>query len=120
MAESPTIAITQSARATSLRQEAIEKLPNGREFTDVVNQVGGANVETNRYTGNISIDGAETTDLVFGTDAGGKLLFWHGWSDPALSALATIDYYEAVEAADPEVRGDTTDASSFSCQAPDS
>ncbi len=54
MAESPTIAITQSARATSLRQEAIEKLPNGREFTDVVNQVGGANIENNRYTGNIA------------------------------------------------------------------
>ena len=81
MAESPTIAITQSARATSLRQEDIEKLPNGREFTDVVNQVGGANIENNRFNGQISIDGAsgaenrfiidgaETTDLVFGASA---------------------------------------------------
>ena len=47
---------------------------------------------------------ATETDLSRLRDAGGKLLFWHGWSDPALSALATIDYYEAVEAGDPEVR----------------
>lgn len=79
VAESPTIAITQSARATSLRQEDIERLPNGREFTDVVNQVGGANIETDRFDGQISIDGAsgtenrflidgaETTDTIFGS-----------------------------------------------------
>ena len=48
---------------------------------------------------------ATDTDLSRLRDAGGKLLFWHGWSDPALSALATIDYYEAVEAADSGVRG---------------
>ena len=47
---------------------------------------------------------ATETDLSQLRDAGGKLLFWHGWSDPALSALATIDYYEAVEAADADVR----------------
>jgi feruloyl esterase len=44
------------------------------------------------------------TDLMDLRDAGGKLLFWHGWSDPALTALGMIDYYEAVEAADPDVR----------------
>ena len=27
---------------------------------------------------------------------GGKLLVYHGWSDPALSALATVGYYEEV------------------------
>ncbi len=47
---------------------------------------------------------ATATDLSGLRDAGGKLLFWHGWSDPALTALGTIDYYEAVEAADPGVR----------------
>ena len=31
---------------------------------------------------------------------GGKLLLWHGWSDPALSALATTKYYEQVQALD--------------------
>ncbi len=29
---------------------------------------------------------------------------WHGWADPALSALASIDYFEAVEAVDPDAQ----------------
>jgi len=29
---------------------------------------------------------------------GGKLLLFHGWNDPALSAYETIDYYESVRA----------------------
>ncbi len=29
-------------------------------------------------------------------DRGGKLLVYHGWSDPDISALASIDYYEDV------------------------
>jgi hypothetical protein len=32
---------------------------------------------------------------------GGKLILAHGWSDPALSPLATISYYESVRARDP-------------------
>ncbi len=44
------------------------------------------------------------TDLSGLRDSGGKLLFWHGWSDPALTALGTIGYYEAVQAGDPHVR----------------
>jgi feruloyl esterase len=32
---------------------------------------------------------------------GGKLILWHGWSDAALPAEATIDYYEDVLAHDP-------------------
>jgi feruloyl esterase len=47
---------------------------------------------------------ATETDLSALRDAGGKLLFWQGWSDPALTALAMIEYYEAVEARDPDVR----------------
>ena len=47
---------------------------------------------------------ARDTDLSGLRVAGGKLLFWHGWSDPALTALGTIDYYEAVQAGDPNVR----------------
>lgn len=34
----------------------------------------------------------------------GKLILWHGWSDPALSALGSIAYYERVAAGDPGVR----------------
>ena len=33
----------------------------------------------------------------------GKIIFYHGWNDPALSALSTIDYYNAVKAADPAI-----------------
>lgn len=38
--------------------------------------------------------------------AGGKLLLYHGWSDAALSALATIDYVDATYARDPSARDD--------------
>jgi hypothetical protein len=31
---------------------------------------------------------------------GHKLILWHGWSDPALTALGTIKYYEQVQARD--------------------
>ncbi len=34
----------------------------------------------------------------------GKLLIWHGWSDPALSALGTIKYVDQVTARDPASR----------------
>jgi len=53
-------------------------------------------------------DAAQTASLLNATDpnldafkaSGGKLLLWHGWSDPALSALATTKYYEQVQARD--------------------
>lgn len=34
----------------------------------------------------------------------GKLIIWHGWSDPALSALGTIQYVDAVRSRDPASR----------------
>ena len=37
---------------------------------------------------------------------GGKLLIYHGWSDAALSALASIEYVEAVYARDESARDD--------------
>ena len=40
---------------------------------------------------------AKDSDLSEFRDGGGKMIFWHGWSDPALSALATIDYFEALQ-----------------------
>ncbi len=33
-----------------------------------------------------------------------KLILWHGWADAALTALASVDYYEAASARDPETR----------------
>ena len=35
---------------------------------------------------------------------GGKVVIWHGWSDPALTALGSTKYYEQVEARDPAIR----------------
>ena len=39
---------------------------------------------------------ATNPDLKGLQSRGGKLILYHGWSDPALSPLATIDYYESV------------------------
>jgi feruloyl esterase len=51
-----------------------------------------------------SILNATATDLTDFDSHGGKLILWHGWSDSALTAHATIDYYEQVESRDPAVR----------------
>ena len=46
---------------------------------------------------------ATSTDYSGFKDHKGKIIFWHGWNDPALSALATIGHYNAVKAADPDI-----------------
>jgi feruloyl esterase len=33
-----------------------------------------------------------------------KLILWHGWSDPALTSLASTKYYQQAEASDPKIR----------------
>jgi len=58
VAESPLIDVKQSARATSLRGEDIDKMPKGRDFASLVTQAIGVNQETAKLNG-ISIDGAE-------------------------------------------------------------
>ena len=79
VAESPLIAITQSARSTSIRAEEIDKMPKGRDFVTLVTQVPGANMEAKSGTNAIMIDGssggenrwiidgAESTDMVHGS-----------------------------------------------------
>ena len=78
-AESPIIDTKQSARNTNITSETFEKLPKGRDFSTVVTQAPGANLETR--SGGISIDGssasenrwiidgAETTNVNQGTSA---------------------------------------------------
>ncbi len=78
VAESPLIAITQSARSTSIREEEIEKMPKGRDFVTLVTQASGANMESKSGTNAIMIDGssggenrwiidgAESTEIVHG------------------------------------------------------
>jgi hypothetical protein len=40
---------------------------------------------------------ATNPDLAAFNQAGGKLILWHGWSDPHISPLNTIAYHDAVE-----------------------
>ena len=47
---------------------------------------------------------ATDTDLSRFRDAGGKIIYWTGWSDLALAPLGTIDYYERLAAGDPSAR----------------
>jgi feruloyl esterase len=47
---------------------------------------------------------ATDPDLSRLRDGGGKLILWHGWSDAALTALDSIDYYDSVEQRDPALR----------------
>jgi feruloyl esterase len=48
--------------------------------------------------------GVNDPDLDEFQENGGKLLMSHGWSDPAISALGTIEFFESVERRDPNVR----------------
>ncbi len=47
---------------------------------------------------------ATDTNLDAFKKKGGKVVMWHGWADPALTALGSTKYYEQVEARDPAVR----------------
>lgn len=47
---------------------------------------------------------ATDPDLSAFRDTGAKLILWHGWSDSAIPAGGTIDYYEEVGALDVHVR----------------
>lgn len=46
---------------------------------------------------------ATSTDYSAFRARGGKMIMYHGWNDPALSALATIKHYEAVMTEDQEL-----------------
>ena len=39
---------------------------------------------------------ADNPDLALFAAHGGKLILWHGWADPHISPLGTIDYYDKV------------------------
>jgi len=45
---------------------------------------------------------ATDTDLTAFDVSGGKLILWNGWSDPAITALGTIRYYEGLREGDPD------------------
>ena len=51
-----------------------------------------------------SVLNATNTDLSSFRDRDGKIIYWTGWSDLALAPLGTIDYYEQLDAGDPNAR----------------
>ncbi len=63
---SPLIAVTQSARTTNLRDDDIEKMPKGRDFTSLATQAAGANNE--RKLGGLSVDGSSAAENRFIVD----------------------------------------------------
>jgi feruloyl esterase len=46
---------------------------------------------------------ATSTDYSVFKNKGGKLLIYHGWNDPALSALTSIEHVEAAKKVDPDL-----------------
>lgn len=61
--EAPLVDVRQSARQTNIREEQVELLPKGRDFTTLVTQAPGANNESK--LGGISIDGASAGENRF-------------------------------------------------------
>ena len=58
--ESPVVDTTSTARSTSIRDEFIDNLPKGRDFTTLATQAPGANIEFK--SGGLSIDGASSSE----------------------------------------------------------
>ena len=65
--EAPLIDVKQSARAVSIRDEALNQMPKGRDYTSLVTQAPGVNTETSKF-GGISIDGAAPGENVYIVD----------------------------------------------------
>lgn len=66
-AESPLIDVKQSTKAFNIRDEVIEKLPKGRDFSSLVTQAPGANTER-RFGDGISIDGSSASENAYVID----------------------------------------------------
>ncbi len=63
-AESPLIDVRQSTKSFNIREDMIEKLPRGRDFSSLVTQAPGANSE-GRFGGGISIDGSSSSENAY-------------------------------------------------------
>jgi feruloyl esterase len=75
------------------------QLFGGREI-DMVNLTPG-DVVVARSSDFARMYEATSPDIIAFTSRGGKLLLWHGESDPGPSPVGTIDYYNAVGKAHP-------------------
>ncbi len=89
--EAPLVDVRQSARATSIRDEQIDMLPKGRDFTSVVTQAPGANSESK--LGGLSIDGASAGENRYIVDGVETTNLQNGTSGKAL----IVDFLEEVQ-----------------------
>ncbi|MBP7568580.1 MAG: TonB-dependent receptor [Acidobacteria bacterium] len=90
-AESPLVDVRQSARSTSIRDEQIDMLPKGRDFTSVVTQAAGANTESK--LGGLSIDGASASENRYIVDGVETTNLQNGTSGKDL----IVDFLEEVQ-----------------------
>jgi hypothetical protein len=58
--EAPVVDVTTTVRATNIRDEFIENIPKGRDFTTLATQAAGANIDFK--VGGLSIDGAAASE----------------------------------------------------------
>lgn len=69
--EAPVVDVTSTQRSTSIRDEYIDTLPKGRDFTTLATQAPGANIEFK--TGGLAIDGASSSEnkyIIDGVETG--------------------------------------------------
>ena len=91
-AEAPIISLRASDTSAVISKEWVEKLPTGRDFTDVVSQVAGANDEDD-LLGGISIDGASGAENRFIVDGMDTTNLQEGTSEKTL----ITDFLEEVQ-----------------------
>ncbi|MGD0631139.1 MAG: tannase/feruloyl esterase family alpha/beta hydrolase, partial [Terracidiphilus sp.] len=85
-------------------------------FSDMVYEQSGWDYKTAAIDSALKAAIAKTARALDSTDPnlkpfiarGGKLILYHGWNDPAISALNTIAYYNAMRAATGEKLADTS------------
>lgn len=103
--EAPLIEVTQSATATSIRDELIQSLPRGRDFTSVVTQAAHAADEDG--AGGISIDGATGSENRFIVDGVDTTFLYSGASGKDVITDFVDEVQVKSSGYDPEYAGST-------------